>query len=136
MFNIANNAKTELVAGMTDTDTTMEVSDASILPEIPFRVTIWSLGISSNPGQDPAMEIVEVTGVNSNVLTIERGKEGTAPTSHSTGNTAAVLVTAGIFNDTSKGITSDLQKLDDKIIYSVTQPVENNSTDIWIKPWN
>lgn len=88
----ANNAGTLLNEDISSGDGTVEVLDASSFPAPPFRVTIYS----TNPAEG---EIVEVTEVNGNVLSIDRGKEGTVPDAWSIEDKCILLQTAGYHND-------------------------------------
>jgi len=93
--------------------------DASTLPvtagdgtkfpsTFPFRLTIWNKSIYSNPGNDTGMEIVHCTGRTGDNLTIVRAQEGTSASAHTSGETVAMLITAGHFNDATYGIQTIL----------------------------
>lgn len=86
-LNAANNAKTVLSESVSDSDTEIVVENASILPEVPFRVSIVG-------------EIVEVSEVIENTLAVERGKEDTEPQAHESGEVAECRMTAGMYNET------------------------------------
>lgn len=60
---------------------TIEVNDASSLPTGDFRIVIES-------------EIMKVTNVNGNILTVERGEEGTTAVTHNSGLTVQAVLTA------------------------------------------
>ena len=66
MLNIKNNSKTTLSSEITSDATEMTVANASLLPDVPCRVTIDN-------------EILEITAKNGNICSISRGKEGTTP---------------------------------------------------------
>lgn len=85
-LNAANNAEATLVQAVSAADTTITVDDASVFPAAPFRLSIND-------------EIVEVTEVAGNELTVERGKEGTAPAEHNAGDKAENRFTAGMHNE-------------------------------------
>lgn len=72
-----NNAATTLDGAINDSVTTISVTDASVFPTIGagevYHLTIFD-GV--------AVEIVEVTGVSSNDLTVVRGAEGTTPAAY------------------------------------------------------
>ena len=141
LLNVTNNAQTELVSDATDTDTELIVENLVDLPEPPFRVTIWDLGSYKDPALDGNMEIVEVTDTDETAdkLIVSRGMEGTTPRAHVIGEAVSVLITAGLFNDAEKGISTNLSK-SSQITESDRSPgiyddESNNfkSGDIWIQ---
>lgn len=70
-----------LAAGMTAVQTTATVSDASTLPAVDFTVLVDD-------------EVMLVTGVAGNVLTVRRGFDGTTPAVHSSGAAVRHVVVA------------------------------------------
>lgn len=70
----------------------------------PFRLTIWDDNAYPDPGDDSGMEIVECTARTVDALTIARGKEGTGDVAHANGERVALLITAGLFNDSTYGL--------------------------------
>ena len=99
----SNNAKTTLSSGITSSATSIAVADASVFPSISgseyFYVTFEDL--SGN------VEIVKVTGVSSNTLTVVRGQEGTTARSYSSGDKAENRLTAGGLNDVATQADTD-----------------------------
>ncbi|GAA0491358.1 hypothetical protein GCM10008986_16830 [Salinibacillus aidingensis] len=85
-LNAANNAITTISEAMDATQTTVNVVDPSLFPSPPFRVTIED-------------EIMEVSNVNSTTLTVTRGMEDTASTSHDNGTEISNNFTAGTQNE-------------------------------------
>ena len=84
-LNYANRGVTALAAGMSDSDVSAEVDDASVFPAVPFRITINA-------------EIIEVGSKDeaTNIISdLERGKEGTTPMSHATGAVVENRITQG-----------------------------------------
>lgn len=86
IYNAKNNAKTILSATIDSSVTSITVADASLLPVAPFVVTIED-------------EILEVTAVVGNVLTVVRGHETTTPTGHLAGVEVANKWTAGMHKE-------------------------------------
>jgi hypothetical protein len=85
-------------------------SGGSSLPATPFNMTWWNSTDYSDPSDDPNSEIVRVTNVSGNTLTITRAAEG--PRSASTKNTAGKVYQM-ILGITAKMITdigNNLQK--------------------------
>lgn len=98
----ANNASTELSAGIDATATSLTVVDGSKFPSSgPFRVTIHD----GDPSQG---EIVEVGARSSNTFSsITRGQEGTAAAAWSAGTLVELLGTAGMYEELLASIEED-----------------------------
>ena len=90
-LNANNLAETELVESVAEGDTEIEVEDAGVFPEPPFRVTL-----SDNEN----VEIVEVADVDGNTLKqVQRGLEETNELEHPSGTAVEQRFTAGMYND-------------------------------------
>jgi hypothetical protein len=91
-FQFANNASTTLASSVLPTDLEVTVASAALFPvptpQDPFLCTLANQG-------DTYREITLVTGIQGNVLTVQRGQEGTAPRAFQIGDTAGLLLTAG-----------------------------------------
>jgi hypothetical protein len=71
-------------------------------PAIPFNATWWNITDYLDPADDPNVEIVRVTNISTDTLTVVRGQEGiSASTKNTNGKTykLAAGVTAKFFND-------------------------------------
>ena len=80
---LINNASTTLNGAITDVATSITVTDGSIFPvDSDFRILIED-------------EIMKVTQVATNTLTVERGAESTANVAHSDTTQVDAIVTAG-----------------------------------------
>lgn len=100
-----NCAKTTLSGAMTAGQTTMTVADASVFPSSgDFLVTIWNKSSFADPCNDSNMEIVKVTNVSGNLLTITRAQESTTGVTHSSGHAVEQLITAGTFEELETAI--------------------------------
>lgn len=97
-LNAKNNAETRLAEPVSETDTTIVVEDASVLPEVPYRLSIGD-------------EIVEVTGADGNTLTVDRAVEGTEAFSHGEGVSVENRFTSGMYD----GIESYVEQKIDEI---------------------
>ena len=99
----SNNGKTVLSSGISASDTTIPVTDASVFPTITgseyFYVTL---------ADDTNVEIVKVTAVSSNDLTVTRAQEGTTARAFASGDKAENRLTAGSLTDIVGGISSDI----------------------------
>ncbi|SRR5579885_2484752 len=83
---VANFIKLQVSQGYDQNATSIVVSSGgSSLPSVPFNMTWWDSTTYPDPSDDPNVEIVRVTAVNGNTLTVTRGQEGTTA---STKNTA------------------------------------------------
>jgi hypothetical protein len=88
-----NNAKTTLASGITSSATSITVADGSVFPTLTGSDTFFcTLDDGTN------IEIVEVTAVSSNTLTVTRAQDNTSATSFSTGTVVELRLTAGILN--------------------------------------
>ncbi len=84
---VANFIKLTVSTGYGSSDTSIVLaSGGSLLPSPDFNVTWWNSTDYPDPSDDPNVEIVRVTGVSGNTLTVSRGQEGTTA---STKDTAA-----------------------------------------------
>jgi len=111
-FHYTNNAVAIIPLSISSTDTTfsVETGDGALFPSsFPFRVTLWDGSSYASPGDDPDVEIVEVTDRTDDTFTVSRGKESTTGVSHPADSKVALLVTAGTFEDTTYGINPRIE---------------------------
>ena len=104
-----NNAETaiNMGGGFGEGVTTLVVDDASKLPtSLPFYVTLWDEGTYPDPTDDSDVEIVKVTAISTNDLTVIRGQGGTSDVAHDDDEAVKVLIVAGHFDE----IVSELVK--------------------------
>lgn len=95
-YNLKNNAKSTLAAGIGVGATSITVADPLLFPNTAaFLVTIWDSVNFPDPTDDPNTEILKVTNVVGAVFTVERAQEDTLDVAHSGGHTVAMLFTAG-----------------------------------------
>jgi hypothetical protein len=108
--NVANFIKLTVSTGYGSTDTSIVLSSGgSLLPAPPFNMTWWDSSDYPDPSLDPNVEIIRITGVTGNTLTITRAQEGTAASvKNLTGKTYSMMlgITAKMITD----IGSNLQK--------------------------
>lgn len=92
----ANNVMTKLAAGVLDSDSTMAVEDGSMFPVLaPGDFFLATVSAKNPSGLEEVWEIVRVTSVSGNFLTVERGQEGTPARSWSQGDMVSLRLTAG-----------------------------------------
>ena len=113
-FVVKNNAESlvadnPLASGATTLNVTSGEGD-NFPSTFPYRLTIWDDEAHADPTDDPEMEIVECTDRTGDALEIVRGKEGTSDVEHANGERVAMLITAGLFNDSVQGIQSQIDK--------------------------
>lgn len=94
-----NFAKSTLSAGYAAgvTSITLIAGGGARFPAVPFNAVWWNASNYSDPADDPTVEIVRVTNIAGDVLTVTRGQEGTADQNHNT---------PGIIYKLIEGITS------------------------------
>lgn len=103
-YGLKNFAKSTLSAQMADTDTTAFVADITKMPaSVPFMMTVWDHSYYTDPADDPNREIMKVTAINGNALTVVRAQEGTTASSH-TSDAVAGLLTAGVVEQVTDAI--------------------------------
>ena len=95
----ANNVSTTLSSAINATQTTISVADASGLPSLSSGDYIY-LTIDTDTAS-PTLEVVKVTAVSSNDLTVVRGQDGTTASSFSAGVKVELRVTAAALGDIS-----------------------------------
>jgi len=112
--SVANFIKLTVSTGYDQNATSILLhSGGSLLPAAPFNMTWWNSSDFPDPSNDPNVEIVRVTAVSGNTLTIVRGQEtayGAPPasTKNAAGKTYQIIlgVTAKMIED----IEANLQK--------------------------
>ena len=102
-----NNAKTTLASSLSSSATSVSVADGSVFPSLGSgEVFFCTLDDGNNN------EIVKVTAVSSNTLTVVRAQESTTARSFSSGDAAELRLTAGIlslFSQTGVAITDEIE---------------------------
>lgn len=102
---VSNFVRGETDAAIDSTQTTVSVVDASIFPDPStdgeYNVVIWDVNSHPRPDQDPDVEILRVTAVDTtnNDLTVTRGQESTSGASHPSGSAVHLSPTAKMFGD-------------------------------------
>jgi hypothetical protein len=111
------------------------------LPTPPFNVTYWNATDYADPSDDPNVEIVRVTAIASNTLTVTRGQEGiTASTKNTASKTYKMIagLTAKTFNTDLMGTL--LQAANGRLTLESGVPVstadQTAKTTIYFTPYN
>lgn len=99
-LNAANNAETILTQAVSTNTTSIAVENASLLPDVPFRLSIND-------------EILEVTAKSGNTLTVQRAKEGTTASTHEVGVKVGARFTADMYNKlaTTEEVESEINAI-------------------------
>lgn len=108
----ANFIRGATAEAVDDTQTTIEVGDASIFPdpaEGEFNVVCWDAERYPRPDQDDDVEILRVTGrdTGTDELTVQRGQEDTDAASHPQGSALHLAPTAKTIEDIEDGKADD-----------------------------
>ena len=90
----SNNGKTTLASGITNSATSITVNDGSVFPSLSGGDTFF-MTLEDTSGN---MEIVSVSAVSSNTLTVTRAQEGTTARAFSAGDKAENRLTAAGLN--------------------------------------
>lgn len=99
MQKFSNLAQTKLASAVTEIDTTISVTDAEVFPAL--GPGDWCMAVLFTYGTDGETrhEIVRVTAVDGNDLTVERAREGFAAQEYDAGDYIEVRNTAGSMED-------------------------------------
>jgi len=104
----SNNAKTTLSSGITSSATSIAVVDASAWPTL--GAGDYSLCTFITVADPDVLEIVKVTAISGNTLTVVRAQEGTTARAFASADKAELRVTAGLLEQALTG--TDVVKLD------------------------
>lgn len=113
--NAKNFAKVTVSLGYDDTATSIVLSAGHglKLPAVSFNATWWNATDYPDPSDDPNVEIVRVTNISTDTLTVTRAQEGTA---------ASTKNTAGKTYKMAAGPTAKLINADLGAVYQTTGP--------------
>jgi hypothetical protein len=107
--NTANFVQVQASTGYTSaaTSITLQSGQGSKLPAAPFNLIWWNSTDYPNPANDPNVEIVRVTAIVADTLTITRAQESTAATNKNTaGKTYSLVlgITAKMITDIANAL--------------------------------
>lgn len=95
MDAIKNFAKATVFDGnydSSDTEIDMVALPEGRLPVAPFNAVWWNATDYPDPSDDPGVEIIRITDVDGDTLTIERGQEDTAAADHNAAGKTYLLI--------------------------------------------
>lgn len=106
----SNNAKSLLLADVAATGSTIVIraADASLFPEIDREGDWYPLAITNAEG---AVEFLRCTGKAFNVLTVQRGREGSQPRAHAIGEIVDLRLTSLALDEMTAGLIGELAEL-------------------------
>jgi len=129
----ANNVSTTLSTAINATQTTISVADASGLPTLSSGDYIY-LTIDTDT-ISPTIEVVKVTGVSTNTLTVVRGQDGTTASSFSSGVKVELRVTAAALDDISSAADTESVSISgDTMTGTLTAPTIAGD-DLVLREW-
>jgi hypothetical protein len=103
----SNNVKTELASAINSSATSISVTDASGFPTL--SGSDFTLATIVDTGNSALLEVVKVTGISSNTLTVVRAQEGTTARAFDSSDKVELRLTAGLLetaiDDASGGIS-------------------------------
>lgn len=94
------------------TSLVVQSGDGALFPAVPFNATIWPTGASSTAAN---AEIVRVTGISTDTLTIVRAQEGSSARSVVVGDQIAASITSKVVTD----------------IENTVQSIDNRNDSLW-----
>ena len=83
------------------TSLVVEAGHGTRFPAVPFNATIWAAGSAPDPSN---AEIVRVTSISTNTLTITRAQESTSARTVVVGDNIAATITAQTITDIEDGL--------------------------------
>lgn len=92
--NAKNFAKVTVSTGYNSAATSIVLSSGggAKLPIPPFNVVWWNSTDYADPSDDPNVEVVRVTGISTDTLTVVRAQEGTSASSKNTGGKTYLMI--------------------------------------------
>jgi hypothetical protein len=107
--SVANFVQVQASTGYTSaaTSVVLQAGQGSKLPAAPFNLVWWNSTDYPNPANDPNVEIVRVTVIASDTITISRAQESTSATNKNTAGKTYSLVlgpTAKMFADIAAAV--------------------------------
>jgi hypothetical protein len=123
--SVANFVQVQTSTGYSAAATavTLQAGQGSKLPSAPFNLIWWNSTDYPNPANDPNVEIVRVTAIVSDTITITRGQESTSATNKNTaGKTYSLVlgITAKMISDIAAALPTGTAVYDEAVSGSGT----------------
>lgn len=129
---VANFIKLTVSTGYDSVATSIVLhAGGSSLPAAPFNMTWWNSSDFPDPSNDPNVEIVRVTGISGNTLTVLRGQEGISPSTKNTGGKTYTMM-LGITAKMIAAIGANLQK--PRNLVNVSGVIDGVNVHVTISP--
>lgn len=121
------NVSTTISSGITDVSTTITVADASkfVSPCYLMIDRVDSAGVEKSTS---LWELVKVTNISSNDLTVTRGQNGTTAQSHSAGAVIEAIVSSAMFEDWYSVLNPEHTSSGEHILATVTVTTHLNAS--------
>lgn len=100
-LRLGNNVETTLAVAAGVADTAITVSDGSAFPPLSAGDFTF-VTLEEDTFASPAREVVKVTALSGNVLTVERAQDGTTASSFPIGSKVELRVTAALLDELSR----------------------------------
>ena len=100
-LRLGNNVETTLSVAAGASDTSITVSDGSVFPSLAAGDFTF-VTLEEDTFSTPDREVVKVTARSGNVLTVERGQDGTTATSFAVGSKVELRTTAALLDELSR----------------------------------
>ncbi|MCX4186780.1 hypothetical protein [Methylophaga sp. OBS4] len=98
-FLFKNNATTTLSGAVADTDTTITVTDGGVFPTPASGKTVRA---TIERASDNAVEIVDITAISTNDLTVTRAREGTTALAFADGDAIEMRITKEMLEEVAQ----------------------------------
>lgn len=127
--NTKNFAKVTVSTGYSDvaTEIVLTTGHGTKLPTAPFNAVWWNSTDYSDPSDDPNVEIVRVTNIATDTLTVTRAQESTVASAKNTGGKTYKMI-AGL---TAKTMNTDLGS--GTIPDRTTDPLVTDGIRLWYR---
>jgi hypothetical protein len=128
--NAKNFSKVGVSIGYDDAAVSIDLitDDGAKLPTAPFNAVWWNYTDYADPSDDPNVEIVRVTDVTDDTLTIVRAQEDTIATTKNTGGKTYKMI-AGL---TAKVVNTDLNTTYLNLAQAIPQTVTASPLFSWL----
>ena len=127
-LKLKNNAVTTLSLAMSATDLQIKVSDPSVFPTLDADDYFYATIV--NKDDDTIYEIVKVTDITSDTLTMDRGVEGTTALSWNADDIIEQRATAQTLYDLSPYVPVQREYIDELVLVIGAGSILNTSTSI------
>jgi hypothetical protein len=112
---VANNAQSTLASNINNSTTSIDVASGHgsrfPTPGNSYYCTIWNAATYADPFDDSNREVVLVTAISTDTMTVTRGQLGTSGVAHNSGEAIRLLIMASAVSDLNTAV-NDLELRD------------------------